>query len=274
MKTLSQPLVSCDWLASNIDNPNLIVLDASIASIESKNLTVVRKGIIPHTRFFDLKNTFRDQQSNFPAMMPSKELFERSARALGVNKDSLVVIYDNLGIYSSPRVWWMFMTMGHKNVAILDGGLPEWHRLGLSTEINTEFKGTRGDFEAFYEEGCVSSMEDVVTSLEKNNVKILDARSSARFTGTSPEPRKGLRRGHIPGSLNLPFKEVLCNGKMKPMEELILLFRELNIQDEKLIFTCGSGVTACIILLAAEIIGLKNKSVYDGSWCEWATRIT
>jgi thiosulfate/3-mercaptopyruvate sulfurtransferase len=262
-------LVSCDWLNAHVNLPNLVILDATIPSITSQEPSALANVRIPGARFFDLRDVFSDQASDLPAMMPSEESFAAAARALGINQDSQVVVYDNRGIYSSARVWWMLRAMGHAHVAVLDGGLPEWNKLGLPTEPINEVKYPKGDFDAHFKESCVATLSDVKTEINNHQMKVIDARSERRFNGTAPEPRQGLRSGSIPNSINLPFAHVLHDGKMRPKDELQSIFEQLGISDEQLIFSCGSGVTACIILLAAQLAGFDRCAVYDGSWAEW-----
>jgi thiosulfate/3-mercaptopyruvate sulfurtransferase len=265
-------IISSQWLSENLKNPNLVILDVSIPSVNSINPSELTDRRIPNARFFDLKNIFSDQDHDLPAMMPTPESFQQSARELGINRNSQIVIYDNLGIYSSPRVWWMFRAMGHENVVVLDGGLPEWNRLELPTESIASDKYEQGDFVSNFQSSSFSDFDKVNESISTDQIKVIDARSEGRFNGTSPEPRAELRSGSIPHSINLPFGNVLEEGKMLSSVKLKSIFEKLNIRDEHLIFTCGSGVTACIILLAAEVAGFKSsKSVYDGAWSEWAT---
>lgn len=265
-----EPLVSISWLLENLDHPNLIILDSSLDKPKSKQPTTEFSNIrIKNARFFDLKNSFSDSKSELPQMLPSPSNFSIEAQKLGINSNSIIVVYDNLGVYSSPRVWWMFQAMGHKNIAILNGGLPAWKKAMLDCETTTSIPITKGDFKAKYQPQLLSNSEQVSKSIDDTNTLTVDARSSGRFTGKIPEPRKGLRSGHIPNSINLPFEKVLKEGKMRSKKELKAIFDDLKIKEEKLIFSCGSGVTACILALAADIVGLKNISVYDGSWSEW-----
>lgn len=262
-------IINCHWLNTNLNQPNLVILDASISSVNSTKTSELDGLRIPNARFFDLKNIFSNQESDLPAMMPSAESFAESARALGINQNSQIVVYDNLGIYSSARAWWMFRAMEHENVAVLDGGLPEWDKLGYPTESILPTKFVRGDFEAHFNKSMVSTLPEVKDAVNNDQIKVIDARNKGRFNGTAPEPREGLRSGSITNSINLPFGEVLKDGCMRPKDELRAIVKELGITDQQLIFSCGSGVTACIILLAAEIAGFDNYSVYDGSWAEW-----
>jgi thiosulfate/3-mercaptopyruvate sulfurtransferase len=166
----------------------------------------------------------------------------------------------------------MFKTMGHENVAVLNGGLPTWIKKGFTTETKTPKAYAKGDFKATIQPSNIKDFPTIKTNIEKQNFTVLDARSEGRFKGTSPEPRKGLRSGKIPNSYNLPYEQVLENGKYKPIKELEIIFSELSVNKKPITFSCGSGLTACIILLAYTLISDKGTAVYDGSWTEWAQR--
>lgn len=203
-------------------------------------------------------------------MLPAAEDFTREAQKLGINKNSLIIVYDNRGIYSSPRAWWMFKAMGHDQVYVLDGGLPEWIAAGYTCEPATQPKAIeKGNFVAKYNPALVSDKEDVLQALQNEKYSVIDARSAARFHGKAPEPRAGLRLGHMPGALNIPFETLLENGMMRNQAELKQVFNSFSLKNKKLIFSCGSGVTACITALGAALAGYPNFSVYDGSWSEW-----
>jgi len=267
---LNTPLVSVDWLSTHINHPDLVILDASIkkaTSVEGLNNTNLQ---IPGTRFFDIKNSFSDRHTAIPNMLASPEVFEQNCRKLGIKTTSTIIIYDTLGIYSSPRAWWMFYTMGIDNVAVLDGGLPAWIKANYPTKSSNLLEDYKpGDLKVTNRSKCMVTAKEIVSGMSDPNIKILDARSEGRFKGIAPEPRAGLKGGHIPNSINLPYTNVLNNGKMLPVKELTEIFKEFDIENKKLIFSCGSGITACIILLAAKLSGHKNLSVYDGSWSEW-----
>ena len=226
---------------------------------------------IKDARFFDLKMKFSDLTSEFPNTMQVPSEFSESARQLGINKNSAIVVYDDLGIYSSPRVWWMFKAMGHPNIAVLNGGLPEWEKKGMPVEKNKIYKGEHGDFTADYNPNLMSDYKDVLNSIKIKSTLVIDARSENRFNGTEPEPRVGLRSGHIPNSSNLPYTELIKNGKMIDREKLLENFSKFDAIQDRFVFTCGSGITACILALGAEIAGLQNNAVYDGSWTEWGS---
>lgn len=261
-----EPIVSSSWLFNNLNDPDLIILDASQKTAAGEFTNTRIKG----ARHFDLNNAFRDTSNELPNTLPSPEQFEENCRRLGINQSSKIVVYDNLGIYLSPRVWWMFKTMGHLNVAVLNGGLPEWIRLGYTTSSEEENNVIPGDFESKFNPKMVKDYDFVSSNISRHEAVLIDARSAGRFEGIAPEPREGLPSGHIPESMNLPYTEVLKNGKFKPTEDLVEIFNTLEIKEKPLVFSCGSGITACIILLASELVINNEKSVYDGSWTDWA----
>ncbi len=269
-----QALVSPQWLHENLQNPNLVILDASPTSNKS-NLKPAHSGFqIKGARYFDRKNKFSDKTAEMPNTLPQPIDFEREAQALGISNDSKIVVYDNLGIYASPRVWWMFRTMGHENIAVLNGGLGAWTAAGLEIVPIETSPPTypKGNFTAKLNYQLYRNMDDVLQNLQSKQALVVDTRSNGRFCGTASEPREGLSSGHIPHSKSLPFKEVLKNGKMKSLEELKTIFADLGVGNEPLIFSCGSGITACITMLAAELVLENEKAVYDGSWTEWAQK--
>ncbi len=262
-------IVSAQWLKDNFNHPKLIILDASINKVTS-NASNNNQSQIPNSRFFDIKNNFSNTTAKFPNTIPSEIQFEQSAQQLGINKDSYIVVYDALGIYSSPRAWWLFKTFGHDNVAVLDGGLPEWTAKGFKTVHKTEKEILKGNFIAKYNPSHVIYYENLEAISNNENFKIIDARSSDRFTCKVAEPRAGLPSGTIPNSVNLPHDTILEQHKLKPIEALQPLFQDLANPNQHLVFSCGSGITASVLSLAATILGYKN-SVYDGSWTEYAT---
>jgi len=263
------PLVSVAWLSENLNDSDLIILDASPESNVS-NLIVEFPGIqIKGARFFDFKNTFADKNSNLPNMLPSAADFEIECRKLGINSNSKIVVYDNLGIYTSPRVWWMFKIMGHKNIAVLDGGLTAWKNNNLDCEPLKQPVCVPGDFKASFHSKFVRNSKQTLENIKNKKELVIDARSNERFKGLLPETRAHLKSGHIPNSVCLPFLEVIDGGKFLPKKELTQLFKKVYSKNTPLVFTCGSGVTACILQLAAELAGHNNTAIYDGSWSEW-----
>lgn len=263
------PLVTPDWLKSNMNDPKLIVLDASMPeniSGQNSDLTDVQ---IKNARFFDLKNSFSDKESSLPNMLPNEASFTMACQDLGINNESLIVVYDNLGVYSSPRVWWMFKAMGHENIAVLDGGLPKWIKQGFPTQPILKSTYPKGTFSAKFIPNMVKNAKSILNNIDQKEALVIDARSAGRFCGSEPEPRKDLKGGHIPGSLNLPYTTVIKDGQFLPAEDLRQEFEHLQLGNRPLVFTCGSGLTACIILLASELVQKNPTAVYDGSWTEW-----
>lgn len=266
----NHPLISADELHKVTGRKDMVILDASMASPLPGKKNEIGHLAIPGARHFDFETIFCDQESALPHAMPSASCFEKEARKLGINNNSYIVVYDNMGIYSSPRAWWMFKAMGHDNIAVLDGGLPHWTKMGYATESKFTKPPQDGDFCANYQPSLMSSSEEILQTLNSDSAVVLDARSASRYLGQEPEPRAGVRRGHMPGAANLHFRSLLEDGKMKSKEQLQALFAPL-VQDnpQKIAFTCGSGVTACILALGAAILELPDLSVYDGSWSEW-----
>lgn len=262
------PIVSTTWLHQNIQQPNLVVLDASLEKTVSGKVSNFKNKQIETARLFDLK-LFSDTNSPLPNTIPSKEKFEEEAQKLGINTDSTIVVYDTIGVYTSPRVWWLFRIFGHEKVYVLNGGLPQWIQEGFKTEQKTPITVKKGNFKAVFNSKLITYFEEVKYNINSEEFQVIDARSNGRFDGTSPEPRPILKSGNITNSINIPYQEVLENNKLKSKKELITIFKGIN--KKPLVFSCGSGLTACILLLASEIVLPNHKSVYDGSWTEWAT---
>ncbi|WP_268845949.1 sulfurtransferase [Flavobacterium aestivum] len=266
---MTNPIVSAAWLMNHINDSEVIILDARLDQNQS-NLENIHPNLqIKGARLFDIKNNFSDSNNPLPNTFPSQEKFTAECQKLGINKNSIIIVYDTLGIYSSPRAWWMFKTMGHSNVFVLDGGLPEWIKEGYPIEIRHETTNfLLGNFEAKLQPEFIKNKEQILENIATKEATLIDARSQDRFNATLEEPRAGLRSGHIPGSINVPYTELLKDGKYKSKE---MLSEILNLDDQPLLFTCGSGITACIVLLACELISDNPKAVYDGSWTEWGS---
>ncbi len=262
-------LVSAEWLNQHINSDDIIILDATLAKPKSAGEVPHQNLQIPGAIYFDIDHSFSDKSNDLPHMMCDASQFENEARNLGIDNDSIVVIYDSHGVYSSPRAWWMLKSMGLTNVAVLDGGLAEWVTKGYSTESKKPSENRSGNFQATFQSDSFCDSTFVLNATEEADIAILDARSKDRFHALAPEPRAGLRGGHIPNSINLPFGEVQDGYRMKSEAELTKIFNGLKVNNKKLIFSCGSGLTACIILLAAHIAGYSDLAVYDGSWSEW-----
>ena len=267
---LKTPLVSVIWLRENLDADNLVVLYATLpkAGLGEDSLTDV---LIPAARFMDMKNGWAQKDARFPNTMLSPDEFQQEARKLGINKNSAVVVYDQHGIYSSARAWYMFRAMGHDNVAVLDGGLPAWKQEGNPVQAKSLYQGNPGNFTSDPGRNFFVNYKWVYDQLEDPSVLILDARANERFLGLVEEPREGLRSGHIPNSKSMAFDELQVNGKMKDKDALESIFSQKTHDDQTLVFSCGSGVTACVLALGAELTGRSKVSVYDGSWTEWGS---
>ncbi len=264
-------IVSAAWLKSHLNHPNLVLLDATIPKVANKKTTNNSSKIIKGAIFFDLKNSFSDIKSSLPNTVQEPLVFQNKAREIGINNNSCIVVYDAIGIYSSPRVWWLFHLMGFTNIAILDGGLQAWQESGYSTVSSYKKDIKRGDFKVNFTASKLALTKDVLKASSNNSKIIIDARSKKRFYAEEPEPRKDLQGGHIPNSKNLPFYDVLKNNYYKSKKELIKIFASINPNKKDMIFTCGSGITASILALIASELGYKNFAVYDGSWTEWAS---
>ncbi|WP_452222024.1 sulfurtransferase [Lacinutrix salivirga] len=269
-------IVSAKWLYNNLGNEQLIILDASMPKV-TETASVKTNVQIPKAQFFDIKHTFSDTNARFPNTIPSAEQFTLEAQQLGINSNSYIIIYDDKGMYSSPRAYWLLKTFGHTQVSVLNGGLPEWIAQGFITEtktISTKPKIKKGNFKAKLNNNKITYFEALETHSQHKDYVIIDARSKARFNSEVPEPRVGLRNGTIPNSKNLPFESVLNNGKLKSKAELQDIFSKFATTGKQLIFTCGSGITASILDLAATLADYKNTAVYDGSWTEYGSLTT
>lgn len=267
---VNSPLVSVDWLFEHLEDESLLILDATIPKVGSTNTVQEEKIQIKNALFFDL-NDFSDATASLPNTMMTADEFQKQAINFGINTESCLVVYDDLGIYSSPRVWWMFQLMGFTNIAVLDGGFKEWKLKNYPTEKPTIRKLPQGNFKANYQSEKIKFTNDVLDNISSEKSELLDARSEGRFFATEPEPRNDVKGGRIPNSIGLPHSAILSSNKMKSVEELKAIFNSKNIDNKPMIFSCGSGITASVLALGAEIAGFKNHSVYDGSWTEWGT---
>ena len=265
---ITNSIVSVKWLRENLSAENLILFDASMKPIfPVANPTLETPAHIPGSLRFDFDDVLCDHNTSLPHMMPSPEFFADEMQKMGVNHDSAIVVYDKVGVYSSPRAWWMFRAMGHDQVAVLDGGLPAWIQAGHETVPTLATPKGRGDFVSRPQAGLFVDSKTVVQALADSSFSVIDARSAGRFKGQEPEPRAGLRGGHMPNAVNIPYTDVLENGRLASKSKLQSIFEEYK--NKKMIFSCGSGVTASLVALAAEQAGYKYLAVYDGSWSEW-----
>jgi len=264
-------LVSTDWLADHLKDPDLRILDASwyLPDMGREGRAEYEAAHIPGARFFDI-DAISDSRSDLPHMAPPPEKFMSRMRAMGVGDGHQVVVYDGAGLFSAARVWWLFRLMGKSDVAVLDGGLPKWQAEGREVEDMAPVMRDR-HITVARQNHLVRDVTQVAAAAKLGDHEIVDARSEARFRGEEPEPRAGLRSGRIPGSKNVHYRALLNDdGTMKDEPALRAVFEAAGVDLSKpVITTCGSGVTAAILFLALERIGVSRVSLYDGSWAEW-----
>jgi thiosulfate/3-mercaptopyruvate sulfurtransferase len=269
----SRWLVSTDWLAEHLRDGNLAVVDGSYPLPAQRRdvRAEYRDGHVPGAVFFDI-DAVSDHSTELPHMLPGPTQFGEVVGALGIGDGDTVVVYDSAGLYSAARVWWTFRLFGAKKAYILDGGLPKWKAEGRPLEKG-DGKPTPRKFNAEMNVGAVATLDDVRFALAGYDTQIVDARSSERFAGTAPEPRPGLRSGHMPRSFNVPFSRLVENGNLVPRARIEAAFTDAGVDLDKAIITsCGSGLTAAILAFALESIGKTPQGLYDGSWTEWAAR--
>ncbi len=264
-------LVSCDWLAKHLNDPDLRLFDASWHMPDSGRDAKAEyaEAHIPGARFFDI-DEIADLRSPLPHMVPPVEKFMSRMRAMGVGDGHQVVVYDSTGIFSAARVWWLFRLMGKTDIAVLDGGLPKWREAGHKLTDAAPVIRDR-HMTVTVQNDLVKDVTQVAAASKLRDWEIVDARAAERFRGEVPEPREGLRSGHIPNSKNLPFPDLLnADGTMKDPAALKAVFEAAGVDLTKpVISSCGSGVTACILDLALTRIGHARHAIYDGSWSEW-----
>jgi thiosulfate/3-mercaptopyruvate sulfurtransferase len=264
--------VTTDWLADNLKSPDLVVIDGSWYLPDDKRDPHAEylAGHIPGAVFFDI-DAIADHSTTLPHMLPDPVAFSSAMRKLGIGDGMRAVVYDGAGLFSAPRVWWTLRVFGMSDVAVLEGGLPRWKAEGRPLEEGVLQRQPR-HFTARLDHGAVASQSDVERQL-KRGVQLVDARSSARFAGEEPEPRPGVRPGHIPGSLNLPYRDLVVDGRLRPRAELERRISAAGIDlSRPITTTCGSGISAAILSLAFESLGRSSVPVYDGSWTEWGGR--
>ncbi len=267
----TRTLVSTDWLMDHLKDPDLRILDASwyLPDAGRSGLAEYQAGHIPGARFFDI-DEISDLRSELPHMAPPVEKFMSRMRAMGVGDGHQVVVYDGAGLFSAARVWWLFRLMGHDAVAVLDGGLPKWVAEGKT--VTTAAPVIRDRHMTVQRRAqMVRDVTDVARAAKLGDHVIIDARAPGRFRGETPEPRPGMRSGHIPGSRNVFYQDLLeADGTMKPPAALRAVFTDAGVDlDKPAITTCGSGVTAAVLSLALDRIGKTDHALYDGSWSEW-----
>ncbi|MTH45858.1 3-mercaptopyruvate sulfurtransferase [Escherichia alba] len=266
--------VAVDWLAEHIDDAEIQIIDARMAPPGQETRDVAqeyREGHIPGALFFDIE-ALSDAASPLPHMMPRPEAFAVAMRELGVHQDKHLIVYDEGDLFSAPRAWWMLRAFGAEKVSILGGGLAGWQRDALPLQQG-EVTLADGEFDATFPPDAVVRLTDVLLASHERSAQIVDARPAARFNAEVDEPRPGLRRGHIPGALNVPWTELVQNGELKTTDELEAVFFRHGVSfDRPIIASCGSGVTAAVVMLALATLNVADVSLYDGAWSEWGAR--
>jgi thiosulfate/3-mercaptopyruvate sulfurtransferase len=271
MIATNDPLVSTDWLAAHIKDANVKVLDATfklpgVLPLPKDDYLAAH---LPGAVYFDV-DAVADHSNPLPHMFPSAEQFGRDIGLLGIGNDDAVVVYDSGSWVAAPRAWWMFLSYGHRNVRVLDGGLKKWRAEGRPVESG-EVKAKPASFKASYDDKRVRSMEQMVANVASKTEQVIDARAAERFEGRAAEPRPGIRSGHIPGARNVPYNILFdTSGAMKPLEEVRKAFVGAGVDLAKPIVTsCGSGVSAGALTIALYRLGVTDTALYDGSWSEW-----
>ncbi|WP_150526069.1 3-mercaptopyruvate sulfurtransferase [Roseibium sediminis] len=272
--TAPSPIVSTDWLAANLSAPDLVVVDASwyLPQMGRNADAEYMEGHIPGAIRFDIDDV-SDPSSGLPHTLPAPHVFASKMRRLGIGDGQRIVVYDGIGLFSAPRVWWMFRVMGVEDVFILDGGMRKWKAEERPLE-DLPVRRPERHFTARLNNLALADIDDVMKVVQSGSAQILDARPAGRFTGADPEPRAGMRSGHMPGARNLPFNMLMQeDGTIKPADQIAALMKDAGIDPEQPVITsCGSGVTAAVLTLGLTMIGAKNLRLYDGSWSEWGGR--
>ncbi len=269
------PLVTTDWLAGELGKTDLMVFDATkyLPNENRDGKAEYLTAHIPGARYFDIDEV-ADQDSDLPHMVPTPGRFAKLLGGMGVGNATRVVFYDQKGLASAARGWWLMSLFGHDNAAVLDGGLPKWVREQRPTQSGQPAAPTSVDFRPDYRPTRLRGVGDLIRNVATQSELVLDARAAGRFTGATPEPRAGMRSGHMPGSANIPYTDLLnTDGTFKPAADLKARFAVAGVDGARPVVTsCGSGVTACILTLGLRLSGLPEGAVYDGSWTEWGGR--
>lgn len=262
--------VSAQWLRERLDQPDIVPVDASwyLPNLQRDGRAEYETGHIEGAVFFDL-DAVSDPSSDLPHMMPDPVQFSSAMRKLGIGDGQTLIIYDGAGLFSAPRVWWMFKTMGVESVFILDGGLPGWTAADYPLSDEPVIRSPR-HFTTRFDATALADLAAVSEAISDTNMQIIDARPADRFSGAVPEPRPGLTAGHMPGAGNVPFTDLIEDGRLKSTEALQALFKEKGIStDGPIITSCGSGVSAVTVALGLKLVGARDVRIYDGSWAEW-----
>ena len=269
------PLVTTDWLAGMLGKPGLVVFDATkyLPNEPKDGIAEFLSAHIPGARYFDI-DLVADQETDLPHMVPTPGRFARLMGAMGVSHDTLVVFDDQKGRASAARGWWLMGLFGHDNAAVLDGGLPKWVKENRATQAGAPPAPEPTSFRPNYRASRLRGVGDVIRNVETQAEIVIDARAAGRFTGATPEPRAGMRSGHMPGAANVPYTDLLnADGTFKPVADLKARFAAAGVDGSRApVTSCGSGVTACILTMGLRLAGLPEGAVYDGSWTEWGGR--